>query len=88
MAAAFGVLTLVFQNGWAEGLFNFTNQPGFIINWLPFFVLVVLIGLSMDYHVFVLSRIREAIHHGLPTRLAVRARHRRHRRVQSPVRLP
>ena len=70
VGAAFGVLTLVFQHGWGSGALGFTS-PGFVIDWLPLFVLVVLVGLSMDYHVFVLSRIREHVDRGLPTRLAV-----------------
>jgi RND superfamily putative drug exporter len=67
---AFGILTIVFQHGWGEGLLDFTS-PGFVIDWIPLFVLVVLVGLSMDYHVFVLSRVREHVRAGLPTRLAV-----------------
>lgn len=70
VGAAFGVLTLVFQHGWFSGPLDFTS-PGFVINWLPLFVLVVLVGLSMDYHVFVLSRVREHVGRGLPTRVAV-----------------
>jgi RND superfamily putative drug exporter len=70
VGAAFGVLTLVFQHGWGSGALDFTS-PGFVIDWLPLFVLVVLVGLSMDYHVFVLSRVREHVNRGLPTRLAV-----------------
>jgi RND superfamily putative drug exporter len=71
VGVAFGLMTLVFQDGWFEGALDFTS-PGFIIDWLPLFVLVVLVGLSMDYHVFVLSRVREYVQRGLPTRLAVR----------------
>jgi len=70
VGAAFGVLTLVFQHGWFSDQLGFTS-PGFVIDWLPLFVLVVLVGLSMDYHVFVLSRVREHVGRGLPTRLAV-----------------
>jgi len=70
VGAAFGVMTLVFQHGWLSGPLGFTS-PGFVIDWLPLFVLVVLVGLSMDYHVFVLSRVREHVDRGLPTRLAV-----------------
>ena len=70
VGAAFGVLTLVFQHGWFRDQLGFTS-PGFVIDWLPLFVLVVLVGLSMDYHVFVLSRVREHVGRGLPTRLAV-----------------
>ena len=64
------MLTLVFQHGWFAGLLDFTS-PGFVIDWIPLFVMVVLVGLSMDYHVFVLSRIREHVAAGCPTRLAV-----------------
>jgi RND superfamily putative drug exporter len=71
VGVSFGLMTLVFQHGWFEGALDFSS-PGFIIDWLPLFVLVVLVGLSMDYHVFVLSRIREHVQRGLPTRLAVR----------------
>lgn len=70
VGVAFGVLTLVFQHGFLQGPLGFTS-PGFIIDWLPLFVMVVLVGLSMDYHVFVLSRVREYVRSGLPTRLAV-----------------
>jgi RND superfamily putative drug exporter len=70
VGVAFGLLTLVFQHGWFEGLLDF-QSPGFVIDWLPMFILVVLVGLSMDYQVFVLSRIREHVRSGLPARLAV-----------------
>ncbi|MDF1602744.1 MMPL family transporter [Nocardioides sp. YIM 152315] len=70
VGAAFGVLTLVFQHGWFSGSLDFSS-PGFVIDWIPLFVLVVLVGLSMDYHVFVLSRVREHVELGMPTRLAV-----------------
>jgi RND superfamily putative drug exporter len=70
VGVAFGLLTLVFQHGWFEGALDFTS-PGFVIDWLPMFILVVLVGLSMDYHVFVLGRVREHVRNGLPARLAV-----------------
>ena len=70
VGVAFGLLTLVFQHGVGEGLLDFSS-PGFVIDWIPLFVLVVLVGLSMDYHVFVLSRVREHVQRGLPSRLAV-----------------
>ncbi|WP_374456956.1 MMPL family transporter [Nocardioides sp.] len=70
VGVAFGVLTLVFQHGWLEGALGFTS-PGFVIDWIPLFVLVVLVGLSMDYHVFVTGRIRELVGRGMPTRVAV-----------------
>ena len=60
VAAAYGVLVAVFQWGWGENLLNF-NPDGGIANWLPMFMFVILFGLSMDYHVFILSRIREAL---------------------------
>ncbi|MFF5290602.1 MMPL family transporter [Paractinoplanes globisporus] len=68
--AAYGLLVVVFQNHWAEGLLGFTSM-GAIVTWLPLFLFVVLFGLSMDYHVFVVSRIREAVGRGVPTREAV-----------------
>ena len=71
VGVAFGMISLVFQHGWFEGALDFSS-PGFVIDWIPLFVLVVLVGLSMDYHVFVLSRVREHVQRGLPTRLAVR----------------
>jgi RND superfamily putative drug exporter len=69
--AAFGVLTLVFQHTWAEGLLGF-RSTGTVINWIPLLTFAVLFGLSMDYHVFVVSRIREAAARRLDTRAAVR----------------
>ncbi len=69
-AAAFGTLTLVFQNTWAEGLLSFESN-GAIVAWIPLFLFAVLFGLSMDYHVFVVSRIREGVQRGLSNREAV-----------------
>jgi len=71
VGAAYGVLTLVFQNEWAEGVLGFESNGG-ITAWLPLILFVILFGLSMDYHVFVVSRIREAALRGVPTREAVR----------------
>jgi RND superfamily putative drug exporter len=70
VGVAFGILTLVFQHGWFSGSLGFST-PGFVIDWIPLFVMVVLVGLSMDYNVFVLARIREHAVRGLPARLAV-----------------
>lgn len=70
--AAFGVLVVVFQHTWAEGILDFTST-GSVINWVPLFTFTVLFGLSMDYHIFVMSRIREAVRAGLSTREAVRS---------------
>jgi len=70
VGAAYGVLVIVFQSTWAEGLLGFTSS-GTIVSWLPLFLFVVLFGLSMDYHVFVVSRVREATQSGLPMDLAI-----------------
>jgi RND superfamily putative drug exporter len=69
-AAAFGLLVMTFQGTWAEDLLGFRSNCG-IIAWLPLLLFVILFGLSMDYHVFVVSRIREAALRGMPTRDAV-----------------
>ena len=66
VAAAYGVLVAIFQWGWGESLLDFQSNGG-IANWLPMFMFVILFGLSMDYHVFILSRIREAYDRGLST---------------------
>jgi uncharacterized membrane protein YdfJ with MMPL/SSD domain len=71
VAAAYGVLVLVFQHTWAEPILGFESN-GAIISWLPLFLFVVLFGLSMDYHVFILSRVREAVDGGMRTEEAVR----------------
>jgi RND superfamily putative drug exporter len=70
VGASFGALVLVFQHTWAEGPLGFTST-GHIIAWIPLFLFAVLFGLSMDYHVFLVSRIREAAAAGLPIRRAV-----------------
>ena len=70
VAASYGLLVLVFQHHWAEGVLGFTSNGG-ITSWLPMFLFVVLFGLSMDYHVFIVSRIREQVQRGESTRDAV-----------------
>ncbi|MGZ4258995.1 MAG: MMPL family transporter [Solirubrobacteraceae bacterium] len=70
VGAAYGVLALVFQHTWAEGLLGF-KSTGAITSWLPLFLFVILFGLSMDYHVFILSRVREAHDKGMATSDAV-----------------
>jgi uncharacterized membrane protein YdfJ with MMPL/SSD domain len=70
VAAAFGVLVLVFQHGWAKDLLGF-DYTGGVMAWLPVFLFVILFGLSMDYHVFILSRIREAYDGGMKTEEAI-----------------
>jgi uncharacterized membrane protein YdfJ with MMPL/SSD domain len=70
VGAAYGVLKLVFQDGNLEGLLGFESTGG-ITSWLPLFLFVILFGLSMDYHVFIISRIREAVDRGMKTDEAV-----------------
>jgi uncharacterized membrane protein YdfJ with MMPL/SSD domain len=70
VGAAYGLLVLIFQRTWAEGILGFTSN-GAITSWLPMFLFVVLFGLSMDYHVFILSRIKELRDSGMPTEEAV-----------------
>lgn len=70
VGAAYGFVVLVFQKGWGEGLLGFTSTGG-IASWVPLFMFVFLFGLSMDYHVFVVSRIREGHDRGLSTAEAV-----------------
>ena len=69
-AASFGVIVAVFQHGWGASLVG-SRGVGAVESWLPLFAFVVLFGLSMDYHVFVVSRIREAHDQGMSTRDAV-----------------
>ena len=70
VGAAYGILTYVFQYGHFEGLLNFRSVGG-ITSWLPLFLFVILFGLSMDYHVFIISRIKEAVDGGMSTDKAV-----------------
>ncbi len=70
VGAAYGVLVAAFQYGWGESILGFRSNGG-IASWLPIFMFVILFGLSMDYHVFIISRIREAYDRGLKTEDAV-----------------
>jgi RND superfamily putative drug exporter len=70
VGAAYGLLVLIFQGTWAERPLDFTSNHA-ITAWLPMFLFVVLFGLSMDYHVFILSRIKELRDGGLSTEEAV-----------------
>ncbi len=70
VGAAYGVVVWVFQEGHLESLLGF-QSTGAVTSWLPLFLFVVLFGLSMDYHVFILSRVREAYDRGSPTGEAV-----------------
>ncbi len=70
VGAAYGVLVLVFQHTWAQGLLGF-KSTGAITSSLPLFLFVILFGLSMDYHVFIISRIRESYDRGMSTQDAI-----------------
>ena len=70
VGAAYGVLVWIFQDGHLQSLLGF-HSNGAIVPWMPLFLFVVLFGLSMDYHVFILTRIREAFDSGQPTEDAV-----------------
>ena len=70
VGAAYGILIMVFQWGNLEGVLGFRSN-GAISSWLPLFLFVVLFGLSMDYHVFILSRVKELVDRGMRTDEAV-----------------
>ena len=80
VGAAYGVIVALFQWGWGQSLLGFISVHS-VASWLPLFLFVVLFGLSMDYHVFILSRIREsydrtgqtdqAVVHGIKTTAGV-----------------
>jgi RND superfamily putative drug exporter len=70
VGAAYGVLVWIFQDGHLQGALNF-HSNGAVVTWLPLFLFTVLFGLSMDYHVFILSRVKELVDNGMPTDEAV-----------------
>ena len=70
VGAAYGVLVWIFQYGHLQGLLGF-HSSGAVVTWLPLFLFTVLFGLSMDYHVFILSRVKELVDQGVPTDQAV-----------------
>jgi RND superfamily putative drug exporter len=70
VAAAYGILVALFQWGWGESFLAFESNGG-IAPWLPMFLFVILFGLSMDYHVFILSKIRELYDRGYSNEEAV-----------------
>jgi uncharacterized membrane protein YdfJ with MMPL/SSD domain len=70
VAAGYGIVVATFQWGWGQHLLGFKPYGG-VGPWLPMFMFVLLFGLSMDYHVFILSRIREAYDRGMSTEDAV-----------------
>jgi RND superfamily putative drug exporter len=70
IGAAYGAMVLVFQHGWFNSLLGISST-GPIQSWIPLFMFVVLFGLSMDYHVFILTRVRELYDRGMTTEDAV-----------------
>ncbi|MGZ4385625.1 MAG: MMPL family transporter [Gaiellaceae bacterium] len=70
VGASYGILVWIFQEGHLEGLLGFQSN-GSIVTWLPMFLFTVLFGLSMDYHVFILSRVKELVDGGMSTEEAV-----------------
>jgi uncharacterized membrane protein YdfJ with MMPL/SSD domain len=70
VAASYGVLVWIFQDGHFQNLLGYKSNGG-VVSWLPLFLFVILFGLSMDYHVFIISRIREAFDRGMKTEDAV-----------------
>jgi RND superfamily putative drug exporter len=72
VGAAYGIMVLVFQDGYFRSVLG-AQDVGGVVDWIPLFLLVVLFGLSMDYHVLILSRIREGHERGLSTPSAITA---------------
>jgi uncharacterized membrane protein YdfJ with MMPL/SSD domain len=70
VGASYGLLTWIFQDGRFQDQLGYTANGG-IASWLPIFLFVILFGLSMDYHVFILTRVREAFDRGMKTEDAV-----------------
>jgi RND superfamily putative drug exporter len=70
VGASYGVMTLVFQHHWFDSILGYTST-GSIASWIPLFMFAILFGLSMDYHVFIVSRIVENRRRGLATNDAV-----------------
>src|SRR5581483_1756457 len=68
--AAYGLLVAVFQKGFLAKQLGFVQTPQ-IEFWLPLFLFCILFGLSMDYHVFILSRVKELVDRGMSTEEAV-----------------
>ena len=77
VGASYGILTWIFQDGHFQNLLGYKSNGG-VVSWLPLFLFVILFGLSMDYHVFILSRIREAYDRGMKTEDAVALRDQGH----------
>jgi RND superfamily putative drug exporter len=71
VATAYGVITLIFQEGWLAGLFGVPGGLGYVDSSAPLFIFAIVFGLSMDYEVFLVARIYEAHRRGLSDRDAV-----------------
>ena len=84
VAAAYGVLVAIFQWGWIDGFLGFESL-GYIQAMTPPFLLAVVFGLSMDYEVFLLTRIRERYAATGDTQQRGRARGSRRARARSPA---
>ena len=72
VAASYGIITMIFQNGFLAGFFNAPNDVGAIDVTLPLVMFAVIFGLSMDYEIFLLTRVQEGHLAGLSTREAVK----------------
>jgi uncharacterized membrane protein YdfJ with MMPL/SSD domain len=70
IGASYGLMVLVFQHHWFDGILGYTST-GTIATWIPLFMFAILFGLSMDYHVFILSRVVENRRLGMSTKNAV-----------------
>jgi RND superfamily putative drug exporter len=70
VGASYGAMVLVFQHHWFDGILGYTST-GTIATWIPLFMFAILFGLSMDYHVFIVSRIVENRRRGMGTNAAV-----------------
>ncbi|ADD41159.1 MMPL family transporter [Stackebrandtia nassauensis] len=70
VGASYGLVTWIFQYGNLEALLGFQSY-GAVVSWLPLVMFVILFGLSMDYHIFILSRVRERWLDGVGTRDAI-----------------
>src|SRR5581483_9284802 len=70
VAASYGILVWIFQDGHLQRLLGFHSNGG-VVTWLPLFLFAVLFALSMDYHVFIVSRIKELVDGGMRTADAV-----------------
>ena len=84
VGAAYGVLVLVFQDGCGESLLGFTSNGG-VTTWLPLFLFVILFGLSMDYHVFILTPGPRALRPGHEHRRRGPRGHLAHAPARSPA---